>query len=176
MINEKEGYLLYCSSANPIIIKLYYTGDGGNTFSFYSEITQISSYVKDFYISPNGKAYIVTDFRGNVTNTTMFESKDLANWEECQLDVNYNKTHYLCDTPVFYDSNNGFLFLWKQVNTVDRTFFFKTNDGGNNWEQFYRTLRGTMSGKNFVKMSIDAENEQIYLVDKAGKVYSINIK
>ncbi len=180
MINEKEGYLLYCSGANPIKIKLYYTDDGCRTFSFHSDVAQINSYVNGFYISPKGTAYITTDFRGNVINTTMFESFDLVNWTECNLNLEQDSTHYVYDTPVYLNSDNGFMFLCEQTNSTlgsfQRTYFLETNDGGTNWEKIYRISKKTKIDIKYVKISANTEKKEIYLVDNVGKLYLLNIK
>lgn len=171
MINSKEGYLLYCSGSSPIMLKLYYTEDGGKSFNFYSDITNINSYVKDFYVSEGGISYIVVDFRGNVRNTTMFESTDLSNWTECEFNLDSNKTHYINDAPAFTDQNNGYMFLTEK-NSLNKIFFFKTTNGGKQWDEYDKIYRTT----ELVNMSINAKSKELYLIDSNGSVYITNIK
>lgn len=169
--NEKKGYLLYCSSpAAGLMAKLlFYTTDGGKSFSFVSDLSAvITGYPQGIVCTDEDTAYIAVTYHGE--DNYLYRTDDGAvTWESLDLDIKNKNTSYIdgC-VPVFYgeEKQSGMILLKTVEETISYTFC-TTADGGEHWAK-----QGILSVENLNGYTAVDQNK-FWFLDEEGNVFEV---
>lgn len=165
--DKENGYLLYCSTpAAGLMTKLlFYTKDGGETFLYAGEISELSGYPQGITFS-NGKCYIaVTPRSGN--DYLYIKENDMENWRGEEMIPLPKGIRYIDGyTPVFdmEDGQNGMIVL-KAVGDDVSYLLLVTENGGNNWIQKEELSLDSVRGYSCIG------SDRFYLIDGEGNLY-----
>ena len=179
MLNEDEGYLLYCSEAfaGQMYKIIYYTFDGGISFKEYCNISDmVSGYPRAFEVTSEKRGYIAVDYR-NEQRVTMYEAVDMGEWKEMTLETPEDGLYYSYDVPAYSGIGDveGIMFVQKRSDTpAEHYFFYRTADGGHSWEQLGGRVRWNITGSVIQGISVNKnDSSEIYLTDSNGDVFSL---
>lgn len=170
--DNKEGYLLYCSTPGMgQMTKLLFHIDGiGKTFTFEGDLTdEILGYPQGISFVNKEIGYIAVDYHGN--SEYMYKTEDGGKtWESVEIYTKSDNVNYIESyTPVFAtkDRQKGMLVL-KEVAIEDITYkVFMTNDQGNKWIE-----SGKIPSDSLLQYSV-VSDRQIYIIDTMGRLYEI---
>lgn len=171
--NDKEGYLLYCSTPalGQMTKLLFFTDDGGQTFSFTEELTNtISGYPQGITVIDNKTVNIAVTYHG--TGSYLYQTTDGAeNWETIEIFPRTEDVRYVDGyIPVFYRDNkqNGIIIL-KVVRESAAYELFVTNNAGSSW-----TLDSEIPCDSLLDYTFINE-KQIYIIDSSGTLFEKNL-
>lgn len=170
--DNKEGYLLYCSTPGMgQMTKLLFHIDGiGKTFTFIADLTdEILGYPQGLSFANKEIGYIAVNYHGN--SEYMYKTEDGGKtWESVEIYTQSDNVNYIESyTPVFTkkDRKKGMLVL-KEVTIEDITYkVFMTNDQGNKWIE-----SGKIPSDSLLQYSV-VSDRKIYIIDTMGRLYEI---
>lgn len=167
--NDMEGYLLCCSTPalGQMTKLLFFTDDGGQTFSFVEELTStISGYPQGITAIDKETIDIAVTYHG--VDSYLYRTCDgAATWETVEIFPRTEDVRYVDGyRPVFYGDNKqkGIVIL-KVVKENVSYELYVTNDGGDSW-----TSDGEIPCDALLDYTFVNERE-IYIIDNAGTVY-----
>lgn len=165
--DEKNGYVLYCSSpaAGLMTKKLFYTTDAGESFSYAGELSEISGYPQGFTVS-GGKIYIAVSPRGEEHYLYVKEETSEL-WKSQEIITLPGGARYLEALVPIYDmreEQNGMMVL-KAVGDNVNYLLLVTIDGGESWTQI-----GEIPLDSVRSYSCIGAN-QFYLIDGSGNLF-----
>ncbi|MCM1039783.1 MAG: glycoside hydrolase [Ruminococcus sp.] len=167
--DDKNGYLLYCSSpAAGLMAKfLFATVDGGQSFSFVSDLSSvITGYPQGIACTGKGNAYIAVTYHGE-DNYLYRTDDDGATWESRKLDMEKTDISYIdgC-TPIFYGEKKqmGTMLLKTVGETITYTICL-TGDGGENWTKQKELPVENVSGYTAI------EQNKLWFLDAEGNLF-----
>lgn len=149
--DEKNGYLLYCSTPalGQMTKLLFATEDGGEHFMFVSDLTnEVSGYPSGITFTDKENGYIAVTYHG--TENYLYRTDDGAQtWQSVEVYSKDEAVLYVDGfAPVFYGENyqKGSLIL-KEVKSDDTVYrLFLTNDEGVTWEAQGEIICDTLTG------------------------------
>lgn len=170
-VDESTGYLLYCSTpaAGQMVKLLFMTGDGGESFRFVQDLTEIiEGYPQGLTFMHMRFGYIAVTHHGQ--EAYLYETVDYGEtWYRYEAYDKPSKVSYIDGfAPVFYGENrlNG-IMLAKEVSDKASYRLLTTNDGGANWKS-----EGDVeieSVRNYGAL----DEESFYIVDMQGNVRNV---
>ena len=165
MVDEKNGYLLYCSSGagGQMMKLLYFTNDRWNTYSKIDISYKMDGYPTSLSAESLEHLYIGTQVR---SNGYLFESTDGGQqWTSVVIDDSLERCRYGY-APLF---NEGTAYVLLEC---DGTYsLYQSRDNRITWEKTSTFSLDNMVEKYFITEDI------LYIIDSTGNQYScFNIK
>lgn len=174
--DDKNGYLLYCSSpAAGLMSKLLFrTTDAGKSFSFVGDLSaDLTGYPQGIACVDKDTAYIAVTYHGE--DNYLYRTYDSGKtWSSMDLGMKKKNISYIdgC-APVFYgeERQSGTLLLKTVDNTVSESAVSyavcTTSDGGGHW-----TKQGILSIENLHGYTA-AEQDKLWFLDEEGNVFEV---
>ena len=174
--DNKNGYLLYCSSpAAGLMSKLlFYTTDAGKSFSYVKDLSaELTGYPQGIVSVDKDTAYIAVTYHGE--DNYLYRSFDGGmTWASMDIDMKKKNLSYIdgC-VPVFYgeERQSGTLLLKTVDNTVSESAVSytvcTTSDGGEHW-----TKQGILSIENLHGYTAANQNK-FWFLDEEGNVFEV---
>ncbi len=183
MIDEKNGYMLYCGTPGMGQMKkiFYTTDDRWKTYSESDISSAIDGYPTSLSAVSGEQIYIGTQMR---SNGYLFASKDGGeSWESVMVDEDmYFRTGY---APV-YDQENGILYAFFDTGDNGCFLYQAENDRTENDRTDTETMENVVWENigNFSLLSLQEDLAEEYFIyegsvcikDSQGKCYQINGK
>ena len=165
--DTENGYLLYCSTpAAGLMTKLLFcTTNGGESFSYERELSEISGYPQGIAPS-NGKYYIAVTPRAE-EHYLYVRGENTGKWTSEEIIPLPKGIRYIDGfSPVFdmKDKRNGIMVL-KAVGDDIRYLLFVTDDEGESWVQ-----KGELS-LDSVKNYSCIDGKHFYFINDTGNLY-----
>lgn len=167
-VDERTGYLLYCSTPAAGSMKkiLLGTADGGESFSVIADLSdQIAGYPQGISFGAQ-KGYIAVSYHGE--DAYLYASSDGGRtWEEEEIYRAEESVNYIDGYPPAFcgsDRKKGMLVL-KTVGEDTAYQMYVTADGGDRWEAAGRLACEYVGGYACV-----GEND-FFILDNTGKLY-----
>lgn len=174
MIDENNGYLLYCSTpAGGIMMKyLYVTEDRWTTYAEkdISSSSLIDGYPTSLSALSLEHIYIGTQMR---SNGYLFETIDGGiTWDSVSVDEGYYRYGYV---PLL-DENNGVMYVLLEYMTDNRSYYnlYQSDINATLWEKI-GGFSLDVSGSSFQECQFFMRDGTLYFYDSQGNRYQINI-
>ena len=172
MVDENNGYLLYCSTpACGIMMKyLYVTKDRWTTYDVKDIGSLIDGYPTSLSALSSEHIYIGTQMR---SNGYLFETTDGGiTWESVSVDEGYYRYGYV---PLL-DENNGVMYVFLEYESDDRIYYnlYQSDINATAWEKIgsYSLDAG---GYSLQECRVFMSDGTLYFYDSHGNQYQIKL-